>query len=116
MSNPLEDKKRKEHWIHKLKTEIKFIQTNKNELAINEFCEDIIQELVDTNEKPEETQRRLNDVRRSIDASREVSYNTQIDVSNLHRDVLAMRKTVFYGGIIIGALTLITLVVALANG
>lgn len=124
MSNPLEDKTRIEYWVHKLKSEVKFVQTNKNELAIKEFCEDIIQDAVghgtDVNEALVEMKEgfssSLNNVRRSIDATREVNTGNAIEIGRLSKDVRDLTKKLLYGSLIVGAISVLNLIVVLANG
>lgn len=124
MSNPLEDKTRIEYWVHKLKSEVKFVQTNKNELAIKEFCEDIIQDAVghgtDVNETLTEMKERfsssLNNVRMSVDATREVNTGNAIEIGRLSKDVRDLTKKLLYGSLIVGAISVLTLIVVLANG
>lgn len=52
MSQAKNNKNRKEYWMHKLKSEVQYTPTQKNERAINEFAEDIAQyiELVNSKE------------------------------------------------------------------
>ena len=43
--NPKQDPSRQEYWSHKLRGEVTYTPTQKNENAINEYCEDIAQSI-----------------------------------------------------------------------
>lgn len=43
--DPRQDPSRQEYWSHKLRGEVTYTPTQKNEKAINEYCEDIAQSI-----------------------------------------------------------------------
>lgn len=72
MKNPKQNKNRKEYWTHKLKSEINYVTTQKNERAIDEYAEDVVQyiELCSSKEsKLEDLEGYMNKLQKSLDDS-----------------------------------------------
>jgi len=100
MRNVKQDPSRVEYWIHKLKSEVKTTPTQKNELAIKEFCEDIIQE----------RQLHINNPR----ANFEKASSSALEL--LIKENKKLRKIILTSSVLIGAISGIILIAVLVNG
>jgi len=72
--------------MHKLRSEIKYVPTQKNELAIKEFAEDIVQHI--ELEKKTPVENKSNDIIDKLDINRYIVvsvYNNRIIHCNINR-------------------------------
>lgn len=124
MRNNKQDVTKKDYWVHKLKGEIKFVQTAKNTIAIEEFCEDIIQDAVEHGVDVKSDVVELRDTVNILTKEtgdlatdiREANVSNSISISSLEKEVSRLKKIMLYSSVFLGSVSLITLICVLANG
>lgn len=99
MSQAKNNKNRKEYWMHKLKSEVQYTPTQKNERAINEFAEDIAQYIELVNSKEEKISDKL--YRNEVNVKGWVEANTEKTIRDITLEIKTNRMIhyVTWGGI-----------------